>query len=77
MTWYSELLATMQTAGVPASIRLSSVVSSSTLPRGRRVEPKATSVLVVSASSSAARAKNSMSFGLAPGQPPSMKWTPR
>ena len=34
----------MHTAGVPASTRLRSVASSSTLPRGRRVEPKATSV---------------------------------
>ena len=47
VTWYSELLATMHTAGVPASIRLRNVASSSTLPRGRRVDPKATSVLVV------------------------------
>ena len=44
MTWYSELLATMQTATVLASIRLRKVASSSDLPRGRRVEPKATSV---------------------------------
>ena len=44
---------------------------------GRRVEPNATIVEVVSWSSVAARAKNSMSFGLAPGHPPSMKCTPR
>ena len=71
-TWYSELFATMQTAEVLASIRLRSVGSSSTLPRGRRVEPNATSVDVDSVSSFEARAKNSMSFGFAPGQPPSM-----
>ena len=41
----------MHTADVPASMRLRSVASSSTLPRGRRVEPKATSVLVASRSS--------------------------
>jgi len=41
------------------------------------VEPNATSVLEVSFSSFAARAKNSMSFGFAPGHPPSMKCTPR
>ena len=45
VTWYSELLATMHTAEVPASIRLRNVSSPSTLPRGRRVDPKATSVL--------------------------------
>ena len=77
VTWYSELLATMHTAGVPASIRLRNVASSSTLPRGRRVDPKATSVLVVSCSSRPARAKNSTSFGFAPGQPPSTNCTPR
>ena len=41
----------MQTAGVAASRRLRSVSSESTLPRGRRVEPNATSVDVVRASS--------------------------
>ena len=71
-TWYSELFATMHTAAVFASIRLRRVGSSSTLPRGRRVDPNATSVEVSSRNSVAARAKNSMSFGLAPGQPPSM-----
>ena len=37
-TWYSELFATMHTAAVFASIRLRRVGSSSTLPRGRRVD---------------------------------------
>ena len=41
----------MHTAGVAASRRLRSVSSESTLPRGRRVDPKATSVDVVRASS--------------------------
>ena len=62
----------MHTALVFASSRLRSVASSSTLPRGRRVLPNATIVDVVSRSSELARAKNSMSFGFAPGQPPSM-----
>ena len=39
---------------------------------GRRVAPKAASVALWSSSSSAARRKNSVSLGLAPGQPPSM-----
>ncbi len=66
----------MQTVEVPASMRLRKVASSSTLPFGRRVDPKATSVELVSCSSVPARAKNSMSFGLAPGHPPSMYPTP-
>jgi hypothetical protein len=42
-----------------------------------RVAPKATRVAFLSTSSpSAARAKNSVSLGIAPGQPPSMKPTP-
>ena len=43
----------------------------------RRVDPNAASVAVRSASSVLARAKNSASLGLDPGQPPSMKPTPR
>ncbi len=39
---------------------------------GRRVAPKAASVALASDSSDRARAKNSVSLGLAPGQPPSM-----
>ena len=56
---------------------LQGLTSSSTLPRGRRVEPNATNVDVVRSSSVSALRKNSMSLGLAPGQPPSMKSTPR
>ena len=63
----------MQACDVPASTRLRKVSSLSTLPFTRRVEPKATNVLVDSVSSPlAARRKNSLSLGLAPGQPPSM-----
>ena len=47
------------------------------LTPARRVEPNATSVAVPRVSSFLARAKNSTSLGLAPGQPPSMKVTPR
>src|SRR6185369_3027524 len=67
----------MQTADVPAATRFASVGSSSTLPLTRRVEPNATRVEVVSFSSVAARRKNSSSFGLAPGQPPSIQVMPR
>src|SRR4051794_19383581 len=77
VTWYSDDLPTMHTVDVPASTRLRNVASSSTLPLTRRVDPKATSVDVSSCSSVRARRKNSSSFGLAPGQPPSMKCTPR
>src|SRR5688572_17197563 len=66
----------MQTIEVSASIRWRKVSSLSTLPSLRRVDPKATSVLVSSCSSVFALRKNSSSFGLAPGQPPSMKCTP-
>ena len=62
----------MHTAEVPAPIRLRNVSSVSTLPSGRRVEPNATIVAVLSDSSPGSRRKNSSSFGLAPGQPPSM-----
>ena len=76
-TWRSQVLATMQATGAPASMRLARTASSSGRTPARRVEPKATRVAVESVSSSRARAKNSMSLGLAPGQPPSMKVTPR
>src|SRR4051794_26900316 len=66
----------MHTVDVPAARRLRSVSAESTLPLTRRGEPKATSVDVSMRSSEGARRKNSSSFGLAPGQPPSMKSTP-
>src|SRR5579863_3929493 len=51
--------------------------SVSARPPAFRVEPKATRLERAKASSPAAtRSKNSRSFGCAPGQPPSMYWTP-
>ena len=76
-TWRSHDLATMQATGAPASIRLARTASSSGFTPARRVDPKATSVAVPRCSSFLARSKNSMSLGLAPGQPPSMNVTPR
>ena len=67
----------MHTVPVPAATRLARVGSESTLPAARRVEPNATSFEVDSFSSVRARWKNSMSFGLAPGQPPSIHMRPR
>src|SRR5664280_1639778 len=75
-TCTSEDLATMQTASVWALTRWRSVSSSSALTPARRVDPKATRVELDSESSEGARAKNSASLGLAPGQPPSMNVTP-
>ncbi len=46
--------------------------SLSARPPTRRVAPKAARVALRSRRSAAARAKNSVSLGLAPGQPPSM-----
>src|SRR5207244_7498643 len=53
-----------------------SVSAESTLPFTRRVEPKATRIEWSRPNSDGARRKNSSSFGLAPGQPASMKSTP-
>ena len=77
VTCISEAFATMQTASVPAFTRFASTSSSSARTPGRLVEPNATSVAVDRRSSSGARAKNSSSFGFAPGQPPSIYATPR
>ena len=76
-TWRSHDLATMQATGAPASTRLARTASVSGFTPARRVDPNATSVALLSVSSFLARAKNSTSLGLAPGQPPSMKVTPR
>src|SRR5665213_3154250 len=76
-TCISDDLATMQTASVWASTRWRRVSSSSARTPARRVEPKATRVARSRCSSFGARAKNSASFGLAPGHPPSMNVTPR
>jgi hypothetical protein len=62
----------MHTVDVFASSKWRKVSSLSTLPFGRRVEPKATSTLRSGSSSTAARRNISSSFGLAPGQPASM-----
>ena len=51
-------------------------MSSRTLTPALRVAPNATSSALTSFSSVRARSKNSVSFGSAPGQPPSMKPTP-
>ena len=67
VTWKAELLPTMQQVVTPQPTSAASVGSTSTLPSGRRVEPKATSVAVSSFSSSTARRKNSASRGLACG----------
>ena len=67
----------VQTTSVPAATRFVRVGSLSTLPFARRVEPNATKVDVDRSSSVLARSKNSSSFRLAPGQPPSMNATPR
>ena len=59
------------------SSRARTWASSATLIPGLRVAPNATSWAFASFSSpAAARAKNSVSLGIAPGQPPSMKPTP-
>ncbi len=67
--------ATIVATGAPDSRRCAR--SSAVTPPGLRVEPNAASVAVVSDSSVRARRKNSASLGFAPGQPPSMKPTPR
>ena len=72
VTWYSEAFPTMHTTSVFAASRCWRVRSSSTFPFTRRVEPKATSRELANSSSDWARSKNSSSFGLEPGQPPSM-----
>ena len=67
VTWKSHDLPTMQAMGAPACTSASRVGSTSTLPAGRRVDPKATSSAVSKRSSVRARRKNSSSFGLACG----------
>ena len=67
MTWKSHDLPTMQATGAPAATSAARVGSTSTLPAGLRVEPKATSSAVSNRSSVRARRKNSSSFGLACG----------
>ena len=76
-TWRSNAFATRVTAGAPLSRRAPSKTSSAAFAFGRRVAPKATKVAFLSFNSFLASAKNSVSLGFAPGQPPSIKPTPR
>ena len=69
--------ATMVITGAPESSRPRSCGSFSAAVPGWQVEPKATSLAVARLSSLAARAKNSVSLGMAPGQPASIYVTPR
>ena len=71
-TWRTSDFATRQTTGVCASSSARTCASSSTRTPALRVAPNATSCACRSSSSVRARAKNSVSLGSAPGQPPSM-----
>ncbi len=69
--------ATSVTTSVFASSSALTCWSSCTFTAALRVAPNATSLARLSSSSpAAARAKNSVSFGIAPGHPPSMNPTP-
>ena len=68
-------LPTSVTIGVSASSRARRLASSSTFRPGSRVAPNAASVAFLK-SIFLARSKNSASFGLEPGQPPSITSTP-
>jgi hypothetical protein len=75
-TWSGEVLPkTVQTAA-PHSRSATRFGSSSAATPARRVAPNAVRTACDSARSRA-RWKNSASFGFEPGQPPSMKLTPR
>ena len=76
-TWRSKAFATRVTAGAPLSRSAPNNASSAAFTLGRRVAPKATKVAFLSFNSFFARLKNSVSFGLAPGHPPSINPTPR
>ena len=76
-TWRSCDFATRVTTGAPDSASALRSTSSAALLLARLVAPKATNVAFFSFNSLAANLKNSVSFGLAPGHPPSMKPTPR
>ena len=64
-------------AGAITALMTGHAYATSARTAARRVDPNATRVARASVSSPGARAKNSASFGFAPGQPPSMKVTPR
>ena len=75
MTCSSQLLPKIVTTGVSAATSSRRLGSSSGRLARCRVLPKAASARAASASLRAA-AKNSMSLGLEPGQPPSMNGKP-
>ena len=77
MTCSTSDLATRVITSARESSSACTCGSSSTATPALRVAPNATSTAFFRVSSpSAARAKNSVSLGIAPGQPPSMKPTP-
>jgi hypothetical protein len=71
LTWSSQLLPKMVTTGVFAATRARRLSSSEAFFRARRVDPKAASLAFFRVRP-AASTKKAASFGLAPGQPPSM-----
>ncbi len=75
-TWRTSDFATSVTTGAPESSSARTWASSSTATPAFRVAPNATSWACSRRSSFFARAKNSVSLGRAPGQPPSMNPTP-
>ena len=74
-TWSSQLLPKIVTTGVSAATSSRRLGSSPGLFERCRVEPKAAS-LARSQRIERAAAKNSMSLGFEPGQPPSMNGIP-
>ena len=76
-TWPVCDFATRHTTDASESTSARTRGSCAATPPARRVAPKAARVAWRRSSSVRARSKNSVSFGLAPGQPPSMKSTPR
>ena len=76
VTWRTSDFATIVTTGACESSSARTCGSSWARTPALRVAPKATSFACLRSSSAAARAKNSVSLGIAPGQPPSMKPTP-
>ena len=69
-TCSSEVFPKIVTTGVPASIRSCTWSSAAAAVSFRRVDPNAASLAFLNVRCFAS-AKNSMSFGLEPGQPPS------
>ena len=72
-TWRGSALATRVTTPAPDSRSAATWGSSAATAPALRVEPNAASRACLRSSSVRALAKNSVSFGTAPGQPPSMK----